>query len=77
MWRRGPQGAGTLCNACGVKWKHGKILCGQAPQQTIEKKKKRVNKKSKKEPSFVNNIYATAGVEAVEAATVLTLLKRS
>ncbi|KAI7852471.1 hypothetical protein BDC45DRAFT_188415 [Circinella umbellata] len=26
MWRRGPQGAGTLCNACGVKWKHGKIL---------------------------------------------------
>lgn len=28
MWRRGPQGAGTLCNACGVKWKHGKILNG-------------------------------------------------
>ncbi|KAI9303145.1 hypothetical protein BJ944DRAFT_268872 [Cunninghamella echinulata] len=27
MWRRGPEGAGTLCNACGVKWKHGKILC--------------------------------------------------
>ncbi|SAM00459.1 hypothetical protein [Absidia glauca] len=26
MWRRGPEGAGTLCNACGVKWKHGKIL---------------------------------------------------
>lgn len=35
MWRRGPQGAGTLCNACGVKWKHGKILCGNdAPSQT-------------------------------------------
>ncbi|KAI9467787.1 MAG: hypothetical protein EXX96DRAFT_592344 [Benjaminiella poitrasii] len=28
MWRRGPEGAGTLCNACGVKWKHGKILNG-------------------------------------------------
>ncbi|CAO3631272.1 unnamed protein product [Cunninghamella echinulata] len=28
MWRRGPEGAGTLCNACGVKWKHGKILAG-------------------------------------------------
>ncbi|ORZ24430.1 hypothetical protein BCR42DRAFT_402939 [Absidia repens] len=28
MWRRGPEGAGTLCNACGVKWKHGKILSG-------------------------------------------------
>ncbi|ORY04984.1 hypothetical protein K493DRAFT_333687 [Basidiobolus meristosporus CBS 931.73] len=26
MWRRGPAGPGTLCNACGVKWKHGKIL---------------------------------------------------
>ncbi|ORY99281.1 hypothetical protein BCR43DRAFT_489026 [Syncephalastrum racemosum] len=32
MWRRGPQGAGTLCNACGVKWKHGKILCGTSTQ---------------------------------------------
>ncbi|KAI9259436.1 hypothetical protein BDA99DRAFT_92887 [Phascolomyces articulosus] len=30
MWRRGPQGAGTLCNACGVKWKHGKILTGSS-----------------------------------------------
>ncbi|KAJ1658349.1 hypothetical protein IWQ61_002399 [Dispira simplex] len=28
MWRRGPAGPGTLCNACGVKWKHGKILQG-------------------------------------------------
>ncbi|CAG8448077.1 11832_t:CDS:10 [Ambispora gerdemannii] len=28
MWRRGPDGAGTLCNACGVKWKQGKILSG-------------------------------------------------
>lgn len=26
QWRRGPEGAGTLCNACGVKWKHGKLL---------------------------------------------------
>ncbi|RKP08576.1 hypothetical protein THASP1DRAFT_29624 [Thamnocephalis sphaerospora] len=31
MWRRGPHGAGTLCNACGVKWKHGKILQGVTP----------------------------------------------
>lgn len=35
MWRRGPQGAGTLCNACGVKWKHGKILCGNSSQDTL------------------------------------------
>ncbi|ORX43488.1 hypothetical protein DM01DRAFT_1340761 [Hesseltinella vesiculosa] len=26
MWRRGPEGAGTLCNACGVKWKNGKLI---------------------------------------------------
>ncbi|PJF18876.1 Gat2p [Paramicrosporidium saccamoebae] len=25
MWRRGPEGPSTLCNACGVKWKHGKL----------------------------------------------------
>ncbi|KAG9283989.1 hypothetical protein G9A89_005496 [Geosiphon pyriformis] len=31
MWRRGPDGAGTLCNACGVKWKQGKILSGANP----------------------------------------------
>ncbi|KAI8991150.1 hypothetical protein BDF20DRAFT_843019 [Mycotypha africana] len=49
MWRRGPQGAGTLCNACGVKWKHGKILCDTADYRTgtmhphPAKKKKRNN----------------------------------
>lgn len=25
MWRRGPRGKHTLCNACGVKWKDGRI----------------------------------------------------
>ncbi|ORY04635.1 hypothetical protein K493DRAFT_333876 [Basidiobolus meristosporus CBS 931.73] len=30
MWRRGPAGPGTLCNACGVKWKHGKIMQEQS-----------------------------------------------
>ncbi|KAG0203179.1 hypothetical protein BGX31_003407 [Mortierella sp. GBA43] len=34
MWRRGPNGPGTLCNACGVKWKHGKIL--QDVQETVQ-----------------------------------------
>lgn len=29
QWRRGPDGAGTLCNACGVKWKHGKLSSKQ------------------------------------------------
>lgn len=26
MWRRGPNGCGTLCNKCGVKWRNGKIM---------------------------------------------------
>jgi hypothetical protein len=57
MWRRGPQGAGTLCNACGVKWKHGKILCGSdAPpvlphtdQVKVEKKKRKYVNTNRKE----------------------------
>ncbi|CAG8814794.1 25367_t:CDS:2, partial [Dentiscutata erythropus] len=36
MWRRGPDGAGTLCNACGVKWKQGKILQGPNASRTAE-----------------------------------------
>lgn len=36
MWRRGPDGAGTLCNACGVKWKQGKILQGTNTNRTTE-----------------------------------------
>jgi len=33
MWRRGPEGA-HLCNACGVKWKSGKILTPMILQRT-------------------------------------------
>jgi len=29
MWRRGPAGNQTLCNACGLQWKYGKILQDQ------------------------------------------------
>ncbi|CAJ0760002.1 11401_t:CDS:2 [Entrophospora sp. SA101] len=36
MWRRGPDGAGTLCNACGVKWKQGKILQSSNNMHTSE-----------------------------------------
>ncbi|CAI2165263.1 3073_t:CDS:10 [Funneliformis geosporum] len=32
MWRRGPKGPGTLCNACGVKWKQGKIMVEESPK---------------------------------------------
>lgn len=139
MWRRGPQGPGTLCNACGVKWRHGKILCdnnsgetttsspstattenvdplkpnttrakrkytksSEAPQ-TAKKQQKRTAKKSIPtdlahdegsdsvssasslgSPYSINlnalimdEAHHALGVDAVEAATVLTLLKRS
>ena len=33
-WRRGPEGTGTLCNACGVKWRNGKILTNDPPTNT-------------------------------------------
>ncbi|KAK3823594.1 MAG: hypothetical protein J3Q66DRAFT_145412 [Benniella sp.] len=33
MWRRGPAGPHSLCNACGVKWRSGRIIIetGQPP----------------------------------------------
>lgn len=43
MWRRGPQGKGTLCNACGVKWslkyrkKNGKEQVATAKPVTAKK----------------------------------------
>ncbi|CAG8575366.1 2278_t:CDS:10 [Funneliformis mosseae] len=36
MWRRGPKGPGTLCNACGVKWKQGKIMVEESPNDDNE-----------------------------------------
>ncbi|KAI8050143.1 uncharacterized protein B0P05DRAFT_563249 [Gilbertella persicaria] len=51
MWRRGPQGAGTLCNACGVKWKHGKILSEHPDQYTLERRPSKPERKRKKSTS--------------------------
>ncbi|CAO3584285.1 unnamed protein product [Absidia cylindrospora] len=36
MWRRGPDGGGTLCNACGVKWKNGKILATDGTNVVVD-----------------------------------------
>ncbi|KAF9106646.1 hypothetical protein BGX27_009072 [Mortierella sp. AM989] len=33
-WRRGPDGPHTLCNACGVKWRQGRIFIDTAPAIT-------------------------------------------
>lgn len=39
MWRPGPAGSGTLCNACGLLWSQGKILKG-APVISKEEEKR-------------------------------------
>lgn len=115
MWRRGPQGAGTLCNACGVKWKHGKILNGVNTVPTEKKRKRSSNagQKRKSDEAFAvpappvvtwdtasssstsesplgsspntsplhkysaETLSIYPGEDAVEAAALLTLLKRS
>lgn len=74
MWRRGPEGAGTLCNACGVKWKHGKILCGGTeyfpppppPPPSVFKKREK-KRKYKKEPKSGKRAAATAAAAAIVA----------
>lgn len=33
MWRRGPDGPGTLCNACGARWKVGRLGAVPPPKR--------------------------------------------
>lgn len=63
MWRRGPTGKGTLCNACGVKWslkfrkragkKASKVekIRDDGNQQRHSTRKKIPSKKSSEEPA--------------------------
>jgi len=39
LWRTGPQGPKTLCNACGVRWKKGKLYDGVSPVKIDSTKK--------------------------------------
>jgi len=55
MWRRGPRGKHTLCNACGVKWKDGRI---QVPDLELQQQQQIPEQEQKQEtqpsllPSF-------------------------
>lgn len=40
MWRRGPDGTASLCNACGVKFKAGKLLMGP---EIVEENMRKIN----------------------------------
>ena len=44
LWRRGPDGTSSLCNACGVKFKAGKIVMGP---ELIEENFKKIRKNIK------------------------------
>lgn len=47
MWRRGPEGGGTLCNGCGLLWEQGKILKG-APVISKEEERQRLREQWEK-----------------------------
>lgn len=48
MWRRGPDGGGTLCNGCGLRWKQGEILVG-APVISWKEEKQLAKERKKDE----------------------------
>jgi len=60
MWRRGPRGKHTLCNACGVKWKDGRIQI-QVPdlelQQQLQQQQQQIppvqEQKQETQPSLL------------------------
>ncbi|CAO3643700.1 unnamed protein product [Cunninghamella blakesleeana] len=61
MWRRGPKGAGTLCNACGVKWKHGKILADVPTQLESSTSSSNNNNNSKEKSNKSENTKRRKG----------------
>ncbi|KAI9316011.1 hypothetical protein BX666DRAFT_1859656 [Dichotomocladium elegans] len=54
MWRKGPEGTGTLCNGCGLLWAQGKILKG-APVISKEEEKKRRREQWEKERELMEH----------------------
>uniref|UniRef100_A0A6T6AV47 GATA-type domain-containing protein n=1 Tax=Compsopogon caeruleus TaxID=31354 RepID=A0A6T6AV47_9RHOD len=38
LWRSGPEGPKTLCNACGVRWKKGKLVLGSTRSIDAERR---------------------------------------
>ncbi|KAJ1980446.1 hypothetical protein H4R34_002453 [Dimargaris verticillata] len=68
MWRRGPAGPGTLCNACGVKWKHGKILQGV----TSEDMSQRVAEQARAEAGKCNSASSPTDTNPSSLAAAMT-----
>lgn len=61
LWRSGPRGPKTLCNACGVRWKKGKLYIdgkqASPPSATIEKNRQKQAKVDKITPSLHSQSY--------------------
>lgn len=53
MWRRGPDGVASLCNACGVKFKAGKL---QMSPELVEMNKRRIQETKEKEKEVQQTI---------------------
>ncbi|KAI9279024.1 hypothetical protein BC943DRAFT_363931 [Umbelopsis sp. AD052] len=65
MWRRGPDGEGTLCNGCGLKWKQGEILVG-APVISWHEEKQLAKQRKKEEEKMDAELPLEPKVEPVE-----------
>lgn len=78
QWRRGPDGAGTLCNACGVKWKHGKlILSKSSSSESVEPDpNKPTTNGRKREPPPQPPPTAGAGSAPSKSSSFVPLKKR-
>lgn len=65
MWRRGPDGGGTLCNGCGLRWKQGEILVG-APVISWHDEKQLAKERKKEEEKLEAELPLEQKVEPVE-----------
>jgi len=71
MWRRGPSGKGTLCNACGVKWslkfrkKNGPKKDGQPTDSSkVTRKSTRKDKPSSRKSKSIPSIAPSASSQS-------------
>ncbi|CAO3693492.1 unnamed protein product [Umbelopsis ramanniana] len=65
MWRRGPDGGGTLCNGCGLRWKQGEILVG-APVISWHDEKQLAKERKKEEEKLEAELPLEQKVEPVD-----------
>lgn len=55
MWRRGPDGVASLCNACGVKFKAGKLQMSPEQVEINKRKIQGIQEKEKENQEFLQS----------------------